>query len=82
MDFPRYVFTSEGKEKCALGTYGVALVEDKDEFAAAIKAGYKKEITDLFETPKKAEPFKKPKAKTFKDIEKEKKVESEDKDDF
>ena len=64
MDFPRNVFIKEGEEKCALGTYGIELVEDQDEFDAAIKAGYKKLITDVFEKEVEAKkaaksPFKK-----------------------
>lgn len=64
MDFPRNVFTKEGDEKCSLGTYGIALVEDKEEFDAAMKAGYKKLITDVFEKEVEAKkaaknPFKK-----------------------
>lgn len=82
MDFPRYVFTSEGEEKCSEGTYGAVIVEDKNEFDAAIKAGYKKSITDVFEKPKpKTEGFKKPKTKTFKETEANTKKEAE-KDDF
>jgi len=63
MDFPRYVFTGEGEEKCKLGTYGTALVESKEEFKAAIEAGYKETVTDLF---KKEVEAKKAKAKQFK----------------
>ena len=48
MDFPRYVFTEKGEEKCTLGTYGTAIVEDQEEFDAAMKAGFKKDVTDLF----------------------------------
>jgi hypothetical protein len=83
MDFPRYVFTSKSEEEeCELGSYGTVIVEDKEEFDAAIKAGYKKVLTDLFEKPKpKIEAIKKPKTKTFKEIEVEKKSEP-DKDDF
>lgn len=79
MDFPRYVFTSEGKEKCTLGTYGVIIVEDKDEFDAAIKAGYKKELIDLFEKPKpKIKAVQNPKTKTFKETEVENKSGTDD----
>lgn len=51
MDFPRYVFTSEGDQKCKLGTYGTEIVEDEAEFKAALKAGYVAEVTELFDKP-------------------------------
>ena len=72
MDFPRYVFTEEGEEKCTLGTYGAEIVEDKDEFDAAMKAGYKEELSELFDKP---EPKKFAKKVSFK-------KEKPDEDDF
>lgn len=40
MDFPRYVFTSPGKEKVKEGSYGTRLVQDDEEYEAALNAGF------------------------------------------
>jgi hypothetical protein len=83
LSFPRYVFTEKGDEKCKLGDYGVAIVDDEDEFKAALKEGYKENITDLFEKEVKKKAAIKPGPKKFKDIKPSKKAEkTPEKDDF
>lgn len=40
MEFPRLVFKSPGPYKCNGGTYGHVPVENDQEYAAALAAGY------------------------------------------
>lgn len=66
-DFPRYVFTEEGNERDVRGTYGVALVEAEEDYNAALEAGYKANIYELFEAPEpEIKVFEAPKPKVFK----------------
>lgn len=70
MDFPRVVFRCPGKARCGRGgegeTYDQVLVENAEEHAAAIKAGYFSTLPEALahpatlkvEEPKKPEPEK------------------------
>lgn len=76
MEFPRFVFRCPGKERCGRGgegeTYDQVLVENEEEHAAAIKAGYFSTLPEAMAhpatlkteepKPKKPEP-KKPEGK-------------------
>lgn len=66
MDFPRVVFRCPGKARCGRGgegeTYDQVLVENVEEHAAAVKAGYFPTLPEAMAHPAKPEP-EKPKAK-------------------
>lgn len=50
MEYPRFVFISPGKNKCAGGTYDHELVRDASEHKAALEAGYSDSIPDALES--------------------------------
>ena len=67
MDFPRLVFKSPGPYKCNGGTYGHVPVENDQEYAAALAAGYQPTVPEALkhagEKPKAADPEKAPEVK-------------------
>jgi hypothetical protein len=63
MDFPRFVFTSPGPDKCNGGTYGTELVEDKAEYDVALKAGFYSTLPEALEAVGKEVQAKKPRMK-------------------
>jgi len=52
MEFPRLVFISPGKNKCAGGTYDHEVVEDQANYDAAIAAGYSATVPEALEAGK------------------------------
>lgn len=65
MDFPRYVFTSPGKEKVKEGSYGIHLVQNEKEYEAALNAGFFSTMPEALEGAKdvKKEEVKSPEIK-------------------
>lgn len=73
MDFPRYVFTSPGKEKVKEGSYGTRLVQNDEEYEAALKAGFFATMPEAIEG---AKVVKKEKAFPEEVIEKKQDIET------
>jgi hypothetical protein len=50
--FPRWVFTSPGATQLPDGSYGSELVENEQDYAAALSVGYSATVTEAMEKAK------------------------------